>query len=216
MVINRIDFDSSSDLVYEIKVLHEDIDNNYPLISVYGKYGVIKELLEDLIAYGGFPIADEIKLECCDVSHYDKEFVLYVGENGINVEKTFVDGKYYYGGGNISFIHEKCSSILLKYIDSDKIYEFRYSDKEHTDEENDECNGNGKCCCDCKGKETNNKPISTTSKETFTVNGKRVDKDTYKKELAKFEDRYLDNIRDMLLRYADFMDDWNELLKLLY
>lgn len=68
---------------------------------------------------------------------------------------------------------------------------------------------------------TNDKPsaTSTISKESYRVNGKEVDKETYKKELAKFEqfqDRYLDNIRDMLLRYASFMDDWNDLLRLFY
>ncbi len=67
-----------------------------------------------------------------------------------------------------------------------------------------------------KVKESTDNPVSTISKETFKVNGKRVDKETYEKELDKFEDRYLDNIRDMLLRYADFMDDWNDLLKMVY
>lgn len=57
---------------------------------------------------------------------------------------------------------------------------------------------------------------TTTSKEVFKVNGQCVNKEIYEKEFAKFEDRYLDNVRDMLLRYASFMDDWNELLKLFY
>ncbi len=51
---------------------------------------------------------------------------------------------------------------------------------------------------------------STTSKESYFINGKSVDKSEFDKEYEKFEEMYLDNIRDMLLNYCNFMDEVND------
>ena len=51
---------------------------------------------------------------------------------------------------------------------------------------------------------------TTTSKESYFINGKSVDKSEFDKEYEKFEEMYLDNIRDMLLGYCEFMDEVNE------
>ena len=59
------------------------------------------------------------------------------------------------------------------------------------------------------------KPTTTTSYATYRVNGKEVDKDTYEKALNKLDEKYLDNVQDMLLNYFDFvseMNDWRKLL----
>ena len=196
--MNRLDFDCPFDLADTITALLGDIDDDYPVISVYGKYDVIKDILEDLIA-SGVSITNEIELQDYDVAHYDKEFVLYLTKNGVNIEKIWNDDTYYYGGGNISFIHEDCSSKLIKYVDSKTIYEFGY------DDEDDEC-GCDECECACKKDE---KP-TTTSKESYFINGKSIDKSEFDKKYKEFEEMYLDNIRDMLLGYCEFMDSVNE------
>ena len=59
------------------------------------------------------------------------------------------------------------------------------------------------------------KPTTTTSSATYRVNGKEVDKDTFESALADIEDRYLDNVRDMLLGYCEIMDEMNEWRRLL-
>ena len=91
--------------------------------------------------------------------------------------------------------------------------------------------------CDCdeceKGFTVNGRPVSkeefdnyvsqfkhdekptTTSTATYRVNDKEVDKDTFESALADIEDRYLDNVRDMLLSYCEMMDEMNEWRKLL-
>ena len=199
--MNRLDFDCPFDLADTITALLGDIDDDYPVISVYGKYDVIKELLEDLIA-SGVSIANDIELQDYDVAHYDKEFVLYLTVNGINVEKTWNDGTYYYGSADISFIHEDCNSKLLSYVDSKTIYEFGYDEDDGID---DECSCD-ECECACKKDEK----TTTTSKESYFINGKSVDKSEFDKEYEKFEEKYMDNIRDMLLNYCEFMDSVND------
>ena len=55
------------------------------------------------------------------------------------------------------------------------------------------------------------KPTTTTSsKESYFINGKSVDKSEFDKKYEEFEEMYLDNIRDMLLGYCEFMDEVND------
>ena len=226
--MNRLDFDCPFDLTDTITTLLGDIDDDYPVISVYGKYDVIKDILEDLIM-SGVSIANEIELQDYDVAHYDNEFVLYLTTNGVNVEKTYdvESDTYLSGSADISFIHEDCSSKLIKYVDSKTIYEFGY-------DEDDECN-----CDECDDSEeegftVNGRPVSkeefdsyvsqfkhdekptttTASKESYFINGKSVDKSEFDKKYEEFEEMYLDNIRDMLFNYCTFMDEVNDWRKL--
>ena len=90
--------------------------------------------------------------------------------------------------------------------------------------------------CDCdeceKGFTVNGRPVSkeefdnyvsqfkhdekptTTSKESYFINGKSVDKSEFDKKYEEFEEKYMDNIRDMLLSYCEFMDEVNDWRKL--
>lgn len=170
--MERLEFDCDYDISDEIESIIENTkDKNY-LISVYGKYDVIKTILENLII-DDFSISNEIELEDYDISHYDKEFVLYVSEYGINVEKVYRNDSYLYGSGDISFVHEDCSSTLLKYIDSDRVYEFGYINEEDSDEkENSEL------------------------VHEYIVNGKSVDKETFDDYVSKFATDLADKDND--------------------
>ena len=200
--MNRLDFDYPFDLADTITALLGDIDDDYPVISVYGKYDVIKDILEDLIM-SGISIANEIELQDYDVAHYDNEFVLYLTTNGVNVEKTYdvESDTYLSGSADISFIHEDCNSKLIKYVDSKTIYEFGYND-----ENEDECSCD-ECECACK---KDDKPTTTSTKSTYKINNKEVSKEEFDKKYEEFEEMYLDNIRDMLLNYCEFMDSVND------
>ena len=72
----------------------------------------------------------------------------------------------------------------------------------------DECSCNE---CECAYKK-DEKPTTTTStsKESYFINGKSVDKSEFDKKYEEFEEKYMDNIRDMLLSYCEFMDEVNE------
>ena len=212
--MNRLDFDCPFDLADTITALLGDINDDYPVISVYGKYDVIKDVLEDLIA-SGVSIANEIELQDYDVAHYNKEFVLYLTTNGVNVEKTYdvESDTYLSGSADISFIHEDCNSKLIKYVDSKTIYEFGYD--EDNDSEDEEYTINGKPVTKeefdtyvSQFKKNDEKPATT--KESFFINGKPVDKSEFDKKYEEFEEMYMDNIRDMMLNYCEFMDSVNE------
>ena len=72
----------------------------------------------------------------------------------------------------------------------------------------DDACGCDECECACK---KDKKPTTTsTSKESYFINGKSVDKSEFDKKYEEFEEMYLDNIRDMMLNYCTFMDEMNE------
>lgn len=54
----------------------------------------------------------------------------------------------------------------------------------------------------------------STSTASYTVNGKPVTKEEFDKKYEEFENKYLDNVRDMLLNYCEFMDEMNEWSKM--
>lgn len=62
---------------------------------------------------------------------------------------------------------------------------------------------------DCEGCKSDDTELATTDKSQYYVNGKEVAK-------AEFENKYMDNIRDILLNYCEFMDEVNEWQKLFW
>ena len=223
--MERIEFEDIYDLaeIMDSYVTSNVSEHEYPIISAYVDYKLAKSLVEILISMGN-SIGAILELEDYEMSHYDKEYCIYLTEDGITCEKTFNDGSYYNGGGDISYVHEDCNSKLLSHIDSKTIYEFGYDEDDECDcDECDECDG-----CE-EGFTVNGRPVSkeefdkyvsqfrhdekpttTSSKESYFINGKSVDKSEFDKKYEEFEEMYLDNIRDMLLNYCNFMDSVND------
>ena len=194
--MKRIEFEDIYDLaeIMDSYVTSNVSEHEYPIISAYVDYKLAKSLVEILISMGN-SIGAILELEDYEMSHYDKEYCIYLTEDGITCEKTFNDGSYYNGGGDISYVHEDCNSKLLSHIDSKAIYEFGIDE--------DECD-----CSECTCKK-DEKP-ATTSKESYFINGKSVDKSEFEKKYEEFEEMYLDNIRDMMLNYCTFMDEMDD------
>ena len=55
------------------------------------------------------------------------------------------------------------------------------------------------------------KPTTTSSaKSVYKINNKEVSKEEFDKKYEEFEEKYMDNIRDMLLNYCSFIDEMND------
>lgn len=142
----------------------------YPIITAYGKYDVIKELLEGFLA-DGFEISGDICLETPDSTGYEKEFALYLTEDGVSVCKIFEDGRYFNEYPDVAFVHEDCNSKMLKNIESKLVYEFAFNDDEECDEEFDD----ESCCDGCDCYECDNRLRSKDNKCDESVLEKYVD-----------------------------------------
>ena len=125
----------------------------------------------------------------------------------------------------VIYVLDNCSSKVIPYCKGETVFEVTVGIDEYNEE--DECGCDE--CDDCEdGFTVNGRPVSKeefdeyvsqfrrdekptiTSKESFFINGKSVDKSEFDKKYEEFEEIYLDNIRNMLLDYCEFMDSVNE------
>ena len=104
--MERIEFEDIYDLaeVMDSYVMSNASEHEYPIISAYVDYKLAKSLVEILISMGN-SIGAILELEDYEMSHYDKEYCIYLTEDGITFEKTFNDCNYYNGGVDISYVN---------------------------------------------------------------------------------------------------------------
>ena len=214
-------FDNFEDLACDIADRFDELyKENFEDIAVIAKPDEVKEIFKELVCMG-YDICN-ITYERIDWDGYDDEYILSMNHNGIWLEKfKREDGKYLTDESTITYILDNCSSKVIPYCKGKIVYEVTVGD-------DDECS-----CDDCEDSEddgytVNGRPATkeefdayvsqfrhdekptTTSKESYFINGKSVDKSEFDKEYEKFEEMYLDNIRDMLLNYCEFMDSVND------
>ncbi|MBC5688202.1 hypothetical protein H8S37_04565 [Mediterraneibacter sp. NSJ-55] len=116
--------------------VHDDYTlNDYDDVLVVAKYDKAKEVLRELVHYGHD--IEFAEFYDSDWNGYDKEFYLYLSDEGISISPAFgfkKDGyskdTYLIIGADKTYIHEDCNSAIIKYIDCDDIVEFGYQDNE--------------------------------------------------------------------------------------
>ena len=129
------------------------------------------------------------------------------------------ENEYITDDSPVMYILDNCSSKVIPYCKGNTVYEVTVGI-----DEDDEC-GCDDCeeCLTINGKPAtkeefdayvsqfkNDEKPTTTSKSTYKINGKECSKEEFDKKYEEFEEMYLDNIRDMLLGYCEFMDSVND------
>ena len=194
-IVDILTFDEIEDIVdiFIDKVYHTDktvaLITNKELVEY-----AMNELLED-----SYITEKRVDLE---LDSEDAEYMISVDDDGYMVVQPvqYYDDKYF-------------NDIEYAFVDMDGCVEQMTIDNllDRNVEivlfgiDDDAC-GCDECECACKKDE---KP-ATTSKESYFINGKSVDKSEFDKKYEEFEEMYLDNIRDMLLNYCSFMDEMND------
>ena len=216
-------FDNFEDLACDIADRFDRLyKENFEDIAVIAKPDEAKEIFKELVCMG-YDICN-ITYERIDWDGYDDEYILSMNHNGIWLEKfKREDGKYLTDESTITYILDNCSSKVIPYCKGKIVYEVTVGN------EDDECDCDD--FDDCKeGFTVNGRPVSkeefdkyvsqfkhdekpttaSTTKSTYKINGKEVSKEEFDKKYEEFEEMYLDNIRDMLLNYCEFMDSVND------
>ena len=220
-------FDDFEDLACDIADKFDRLDKeNFEDVAVIAKPNEVKEIFKELVCIG-YDICN-ITYERIDWDCYDDEYILSMNHDGIWLEKfKREDGKYLTDESTITYILDNCSSKVIPYCKGKIVYEVTVGN------EDDECDCDE--CDDCEEGFTINgepatkeefdsytshfmhdkKPVATsTTKSTYKINGKECTKEEFDKKYEEFEEMYLDNIRDMLLRYCDLMDSFNDFFKI--
>lgn len=173
--MKRIEFGCICELaaIMDDYIWDNTFEDEYPVVSAYVKCEEAKLLVERLIEFGN-PIGAIIELEDYEMSHYDKEYVVYLSEDGVTCERNHNKDGYYNGGGDISFVHEDCSSKMLSHIDSKVIYEFAIGECDECYDEDCEdcdCDFDRDECCGCD--DANDKELDIESDDDmhgFSIN----------------------------------------------
>ena len=194
--MERLEFNDYEDFACEVADTYDDIRKNddFDDIAIIAHYDDAKQIIREILCLG-YDL-NSIELKNPELGYDDVPYVISVcgieSEYEVWCEPMVRDnGKYIDDESSIIYVLDNCSSEVLKHLDSECIFEVGIDDE---------------CGCACKKDE---KP-ATTSKESYFINGKSVDKSEFDKEYEKFEEMYLDNIRDMMLNYCEFMDSVNE------
>lgn len=201
-----VSFNDIEDVYDAIGIELMQLENKEDYIAVYGKVDLIKELFATMISDGyEFGYAD---FDTLDEMRKDMIYMMFIrGNCVISVEPA-------YSNNGVVIGHD--AKAALFYMDDCKQDVIDYCVKRDMkvtlfDFDEDECDDCSECACKKDEKPT------TTSKKSYFINGKSVDKSEFDKKYEEFEEMYLDNIRDMLLNYCEFMDSVNEWRsKLLY
>ena len=164
-------------------------------VAIIAKYEEARQIIKELLCLGydihSLEIHDELW------KNYNSEFIISLYDNELWCEPMLREKGYIDEESPIIYVLNNCSSKVISYCKGKVVYEVSVGD----DEDGCDCSE-----CACKKDE---KPI-TTSKESYFINGKSVDKSEFDKRYEEFEEMYLDNIRDMMLNYCEFMDEVNE------
>ena len=205
-------FDDFEDLACAVADNFDELNKEkFEDIAVIAKPDETKEIFKELVCMG-YDICN-ITYERIDWDFYDDEYILSMNHDGIWLEKfKREDGNFLTDISTITYILDNCSSAVIPYCKGKTVYEVSVGDDDSEDEGytiNGEPATKEEFDNYVSQFKHDEKP-TTTSKESYFINGKSVDKSEFDKEYEKFEEMYLDNIRDMLLSYCEFMDEMNE------
>ena len=195
-------FDDFEDLACDIADRFDRLDKEeFEDIAVIAKPNEVKEIFKELVCMG-YDICN-ITYEHIDWDGYDDEYILSMNHDGIWLEKfKREDGKYLTDESTITYILDNCSSKVIPCCKGKNVYEVTVG----IDEDDCDCDDCSECACKKDEKPT----ASSTTKSTYKINNKEVSKDEFDTAMSEIEDKYLDNVRDMLLGYCDVMDRMNQ------
>ena len=212
-------FDDFEDLACDITDTYDSLDGeDFEDVAIIAKYEEARQIIKELL-YLGYDI-HSVEIHDDLWENYDAEYVISLYDNSIWCEPMLRENGYIEEDAPVIYVLDNCSSKVIPYCKGKNVYEVTVGDDECGCDECDECEEegftiNGKPAT----KEEFDKYVSqfkhdekptTTSKESYFINGKSVYKSEFDKEYEKFEEKYMDNIRDMLLSYCEFMDEMNE------
>ena len=208
-------FDDFEDLACDIADTYDALDyDDEEDIAIIAKYEEERQIIKELLCLGYDIHSVEIHDELWE--SYDSEYIISLYDNSVWCESMLRENGYIEDDSPVIYVLDNCSSKVIPYCKGNTVYEVTVGDDDCSCDDCEEClTINGKPATkeefDSYVSQFKNgeKPTTTTS-TTYKVNGEEVDKETFDSALAKIEDKYFDNVRDMLLGYCEIMDEVNE------
>ena len=216
--VQDVILDSIDKLTYDIEDEFASL-RRYQYLLIYSPAFLAREIIGEILD-------DEDDVWVNEDAHFellhddDNEVIVSLGHDGmIFIEEArsrsgelkisdFSALTYVYDGfskKDVDYLTSEGDSVLVFGFDDDVLDEFEYYEIEGERVSKEEFDGYTSHFMHDK------KPVATsTTKSTYKINNKEVSKEEFDKKYEEFEEMYLDNIRDMLLGYCEFMDEANE------
>ena len=195
-------FDNFEDLACSVTDTYDSLKGeDFEDVAIIAKYEEARQIIRELLCLG----YDIHSLEIHDDlwENYEAEYVVSLYDNSVWCEPMLREKGYIDEDAPVIYVLDNCSSKVISYCKGKNVFEVSIGV--------DECDCN-ECECACQKED---KP-TTTSKESYFVNGRSVTKEQFDKKFEQLEEKYLDNIRDMLLNHLEFqqeMDEWRRLFR---
>ena len=208
-------FDDFEDFSCAVVDTYDALDYDEEDVAIIAKYEEARQIVKELACIGydlhSIDIDDE-------VDGYNAEYIITLYDNEIFCEPMLREKGYITDDSPVIYVLDNCSSKVIPYCKGKTVYEVSVGDDDCSCDECDEClTINGKPATKeefdryvSQFKSDEKPTITSSSKSVYKVNGKECSKEEFDKKYEKFEEMYLDNIRDMLLNYRTFMDEVNE------
>ena len=216
--VQDVILDSIEKLTYDIEDEFASL-RRYQYLLIYSPAFLAREIIGEILD-------DEDDTWVNEDAHFellhddDNEVIVSLGHDGmIFIESArsrsgelkisdFSALTYVYDGfskKDVDYLASEGDSVLVFGFDEGVLDEFEYYEIEGERVSKEEFDGYTSHFMHDK------KPVATsTTKSTYKINNKEVSKEEFDKKYEEFEEMYLDNIRDMLLGYCEFMDEVNE------
>ena len=212
-------FDDFEDFSCVIADTYDALDYDEEDVAIIAKYEEARQIIKELLCLGYDIHSVEIHDELWE--NYDAEYIISLYDNSVWCEPMLRENGYIEDDSPVIYVLDNCSSKVIPHCKGNTVYEVTVGI-----DEDDEC-GCDDCeeCLTINGKPAtkeefdryvsqfkhDEKPTTTSStKSVYKVNGKECSKEEFDKKYEEFEEMYLDNIRDMFLRYCEFMDSVND------
>ena len=221
--MERLEFNDYEDFACEVADRFDDICKNddFNDIAIIAHYDEAKQIIREILCLG-YDL-NTIELKNPELGYDDVPYVISIcgidSEHEVWCESMIRDdGKYIEDERSVINVLDNCSSKVIPYCKGKAIYEVSVGDDDCSCDECEEClTINGKPATKeefdryVSQFKNGEKPTTTSSaKSTYKINNKEVSKEEFDKKYEEFEEMYLDNIRDMLLNYCEFMDSVND------
>ena len=223
MIYNHKSDSNVQDIILDdIAKLTDDIESEYDLLRrydcllIYSPAFLAREILGMILDdVDDVWVHEDAHLEL--LHDDDNEVLITIAYDGmIFVEESRYDENlknndsctltYVYDGfpkKDIDYLSSDGESVLVFGFDDDVLDEFEYYEIEGERVSKEEFDN-------YVSQFKHDEKPTTTSKSTYKINNKEVSKEEFDKKYEELEEMYMDNIRDMLLGYCNFMDEVND------
>ena len=193
-------FDDFEDLACSVADTYDSLKGeDYEDVAIIAKYEEARQIIKELL-YIGYDI-HSVNIIDEEYGEYDAEYIISLYGDEVWCEPMLRENGYITDDSPVMYVLDNCSSKVIPYCKGKTVYEVSIGV--------DGCDCD-ECECACKKDEKQDTTSTPTTKSTYKINNKEVTKEEFDKKYEEFEEMYLDNIRDMLLSYCEFMDEVNE------